>query len=157
MATAIIPGSFDPMTLGHVDLVRRTAAVFDSVTLLVMINDKKQAMFSPETRLLMAKESIQDIKNAKAEFYGGMTYDYVTQNNIDVIVKGIRTAQDLDWEHKIEQFNKEHAPKTETMLIFTRLELEQISSSRVKADFASGADVSKMVPSCVLEELLKTR
>lgn len=155
MACAIIPGSFDPITNGHVELVRRAARLFDSVILLVMKNDKKTPRFSPETRLRLAAESICGIKNARAEFFGGMTYDYIMRNNIDAIIKGVRNEHDFEWEFQIAKFNKEHAPQAETLFLYSEPRLQEISSGGVKLAFDRGEDISQLVPPCVAQELKK--
>ena len=86
MGLAIVPGSFDPVTWGHVDIIRRAARLFDRVIALVMVNDQKQALFTPEERLYMLRESVGGIQRVEADFYGGMTYDDLARHGVDAIV-----------------------------------------------------------------------
>ena len=97
MKLAIIPGSFDPPTYGHLDIIRRAARIFGRAVALAMINDQKQALFTPEERLFMLKESVRDLPGAEADFYGGMTYAYIAKHGAEVIYKSLRTHADFDY------------------------------------------------------------
>lgn len=153
MAIAIIPGSFDPITNGHVELVRRAAELFEHVILLVMVNNQKTPRFSSETRLRLAQEAICNIKNAKADFYAGMTYDYISQHKINAIIKGVRNEHDFQWECQIAEFNKKHAPQAETLFLYSEPQMRSISSGGIKKMFDAGEDISELVPKCVLDEM----
>lgn len=138
MSLAIIPGSYDPPTLGHVELIRRAARLFDRVIALVMVNDQKQALFSLEERFSLVKESVAGIPGAEADFFGGMTYDYIRDHGVDAIVKGLRNAQDFTYECEIARFNQLHAPQAETLFLYAEPRWDHVSSSRVKEAFLAG-------------------
>lgn len=153
MSLAIVPGSFDPVTNGHLDIIRRAARVFDRVVALVMVNDRKQMLFTDEERLGMLRESVRGIKGVQADFYAGMTYDYIAQHGVDVIVKGVRNAADFDYECEIALFNRAHVPQAETMFFYADPDLRGISSSAAKRAYMAGEDIADKVPPLVLEML----
>ncbi len=155
MKLAIIPGSFDPPTYGHLDIIRRAARIFGRAVALAMINDQKQALFTPEERLFMLKESVRDIPGAEADFYGGMTYEFIAQHGAEVIVKGLRTPADFDYECQIALFNRRFAPQAETMFLYADPDLQGLSSSGLKQAFLEGRDVRDKAPPVVLEMLAK--
>lgn len=158
MSLAIVPGSFDPVTNGHLDIIRRAARVFDRVIALAMVNDRKQMLFTDEERLRMLRESVRGIPGVQADFYDGMTFDYIAQHGVDVIVKGVRNAADFDYECEIALFNRAHAPQAETMFFYADPDLRGISSSAAKQAFMAGQDIADKVPPLVLEMLaLKCR
>lgn len=153
MKLAIIPGSFDPVTNGHLDIIRRAARIFDRVVALAMVNDQKQSLFTPEERLFMLRESVKEIRGAEADFYGGMTYEYIARHGVDVIVKGVRTPADFEYECQIALFNRQYAPQAETMFFYADPALQGLSSSGLKRAFLEGQDVSGKAPAVVLEML----
>ena len=155
MKLAIIPGSFDPVTNGHLDIIRRASRIFDRVVALAMVNDQKQNLFTPEERLWMLKESVKDIPGAEADFYGGMTYEYIARHGVDVIVKGVRTPADFDYECQIALFNRQYAPQAETMFFYANPDLQGLSSSGLKRAFLEGQDVSGKAPAVELEMLAR--
>ena len=155
MSLAVIPGSYDPPTLGHVELIRRAARLFDRVIALVMVNDQKQALFSLEERFSLVKESVAGIPGAEADFFGGMTYDYIRDHGVDAIVKGLRNAQDFTYECEIARFNQLHAPQAETLFLYAEPRWDHVSSSRVKEAFLAGEDVSAWVAPPVRKALEK--
>ncbi|WP_458863740.1 pantetheine-phosphate adenylyltransferase [Acidaminobacterium chupaoyuni] len=153
MTLAIVPGSFDPVTYGHLDIVRRASKLFDKVIVLAMVNEAKQTFFSPEERLMMLRESVKGMPGVAADFFGGMTYDYIRDHGVDVIVKGVRNPKDFEYEAQIALFNQEHAPMAETMFFYADPKLKGISSSAAKQAFAAGQDITDKVPPIVLEML----
>ncbi len=155
MKLAIIPGSFDPVTNWHLDIIRRASCIFDRVVALAMVNDQKQNLFTPEERLWMLKESVKDIPGAEADFYGGMTYEYIARYGVDVIVKGVRTPADFEYECQIALFNRQYAPQVETMFFYADPDLQGLSSSGLKRAFLEGQDVSGKAPAVVLEMLAR--
>lgn len=154
---ALITGSFDPVTNGHLDLIKRTAAVFDDVTVGIFINPNKIYTFSEDKRLSMMNEAIADIKNAKAILSHGMVADYCRENGIDVIVKGVRNEKDFIYELNMARYNREHCPTTETVLLPASDDLTNISSSGIHDLFKNGEDISKFVPAVVLNEFNKLK
>lgn len=150
---ALICGSFDPITNGHVDLIRRAAMLFDDVTVGIFVNSAKKYMFSETERLELIKNSIKDIKNAHAELCSGLVATYCQDNGIGVIVKGVRNIKDYEYELDMAKANKLFAPETETLLLPASSETEAISSSMVRAFNAGGKDVSAFVPACVAKAL----
>ena len=152
---ALITGSFDPVTNGHINLIKRTALLFDDVTVGIFVNSSKKYLFTEAERLSMLSESIADIKNAHAEICSGLVAKYCKDNNIDVIVKGVRNASDYEYELGMAKINREFAPNTETLFLPADSSVEFISSSMVKIFFSNGENVSKYVPKAVLDNLNK--
>ena len=155
MGLAIVPGSFDPVTWGHVDIIRRAARLFDRVIALVMVNDQKQALFTPEERLYMLRESVRGIQRVEADFYGGMTYYYIARHGVDAIVKGLRDGADFAYECQIAQFNRQHAPQADTLFLLADPQRQALSSSWVKRAYVAGEEIRDAVPPVVLAMLAK--
>ena len=153
---ALITGSFDPVTNGHIDLIKRTALLFDDVTVGIFVNSSKKYLFTEKERLSMLSESISDIKNAHAEICSGLVAKYCKENNINVIVKGVRNTSDYEYEASMAKTNREFAPDTETLFLPADSSVEFISSSMVKTFFENGEDVSRYVPTVVLDNLKKS-
>lgn len=153
---ALITGSFDPVTNGHIDLIKRTALLFDDVTVGIFVNSSKKYLFTEKERLSMLSESISDIKNAHAEICSGLVAKYCKENNINVIVKGVRNTSDYEYEAGMAKTNREFAPDTETLFLPADSSVEFISSSMVKTFFENGEDVSRYVPTVVLDNLKKS-
>ena len=144
---ALIPGSFDPITLGHVNIIERTAAMFDSVTVAVMNNDSakydkslssKSYMFDMDTRMEIAKLSLSHLNNVEVISYSGMLIDLFDITGASVIVKGIRNGNDLDYEKKHASWNKAHNPAAETLFLPADDDLVSVSSTLVRSMIESG-------------------
>ena len=146
---ALICGSFDPVTNGHLDIIRRAAALFDSVVVGIFINSEKKYYFDLNDRVILLTEAVKDLKNVTVDFSKGYVAKYVEENGIDVIVKGVRNATDFEYEAMIDKVNKQISPGAETLLLIASKETECLSSSFVKESFLSGEDISKYVPECV--------
>jgi len=146
---ALICGSFDPVTNGHLDIIRRAAALFDSVVVGIFINSEKKYYFDLNDRVILLTEAVKDLKNVTVDFSEGYVAKYVEENGIDVIVKGARNATDFEYEAMIDKVNKQIYPGAETLLLIASKETECLSSSFVKESFLSGEDISKYVPECV--------
>lgn len=151
---AICPGSFDPITMGHIDIIRRAAAVFDKVIVAVMTNTAKEPTFSAEHRLDMINRSIKDIDgNIETEVFGGLLADYVKQKNACAIVKGLRAVSDFEYEFQLALINKKINPNAETLFFTTSAENMYLSSSVVRSVASVGGDISPFVPECIIEDI----
>ena len=154
---ALITGIFDPVTNGHLDIIRRTAAVFDDVTVGVFINPNKNYTFTEDQRLYMVREAISGIKNAKAVLSHGLVATYCKENEIDVIVKGVRNTDDFLYEREMAYFNRQNCPTTETLFLPADPAVANLSSSAVRTMFINGEDISAYVPKVVAKEFSKLK
>ncbi|MEV4129663.1 pantetheine-phosphate adenylyltransferase [Nocardia sp. NPDC049707] len=153
MAGALCPGSFDPVTNGHIDVFERAAAQFDEVVVTVMINPKKQGMFSVEERIEMLREATAHLPNVRVESWQGLLVDFAKQEGIGAIVKGLRDAIDFGYELQMAQMNKK-LTGVDTFFIATNPTFSFLSSSLVKEVAAYGGDVTDMLPPAVHKRLL---
>ena len=151
---AVCPGSFDPITNGHLDIIKRASAHFDEVVVAVFINSTKQSLFSVEERIDMIKETTKNLPNIKVDSWSGLTVDYCKKNGIDVITKGLRAVSDFDYELQMAQMNRQLSG-VETLFMATRPEYSFLSSSLVKELATYGGDVSTYVPAPVHASLLE--
>ena len=151
---ALFTGSFDPVTLGHEDIIRRAAALFDTVTVGVFVNHEKQGLFTPEERVSLLQRVCAPYPNVRVCHDEGMVADFVTRNQIDVIVRSIRNEADLDYERKMAAFNKERCEK-ETIFLTASDTLGHVSSSLVRAKLAGKEGIADLVPPLILEDVLK--
>jgi pantetheine-phosphate adenylyltransferase len=154
VTTAVCPGSFDPVTHGHLDIVARAARLFDEVTVAVLVNPGKQALFSIEERLAMLREVTVDLPGIRIEVFEGLLVDFCRERGIDAIVKGLRAITDFDYELQMAQMNSRLAD-VETVFVPTSPEWSFLASSLVKEVAGHGGDVSGLVPSTVLTRLLE--
>ncbi|MFD3743237.1 pantetheine-phosphate adenylyltransferase [Nocardia sp. NPDC058633] len=153
MAAALCPGSFDPVTNGHLDVFARAAAQFDEVIVTVNVNPKKQGMFTVEERMELLRESVSHLPNVRVASWQGLTVDFAKQEGISAIVKGLRDAGDFGYELQMAQMNHKLAG-VDTFFIATNPSLSFLSSSLVKEVAAYGGDVSDMLPPAVHKRLL---
>ena len=154
MSTVVCPGSFDPLTYGHVDIVRRAAQLFDNVIVCVAHNPNKQGLFTVAERLEILQEEFSDIPNATSDSFAGLLVDYCTNVEACAVVKGIRSNQDYEYELPMAHVNKQLSG-IDTIFLPTSPELSFISSSVVKEVVRFGGDASGLVPPIVLKKLLK--
>ncbi|WP_280260791.1 pantetheine-phosphate adenylyltransferase [Nocardia abscessus] len=154
MAGALCPGSFDPVTYGHLDVFTRAAAQFDEVVITVMINPKKQGMFTVEERIEMLRESTAHLGNVRVDSWQGLTVDFAREQGITAIVKGLRDAGDFGYELQMAQMNKKLSG-VDTFFIATNPSFSFLSSSLVKEVAPYGGDVSDILPPTVHKRLLK--
>jgi pantetheine-phosphate adenylyltransferase len=152
MRRAVCPGSFDPVTNGHLDIIRRAAALFDEVTVGVLVNPNKQGLFDVDERLGMLREVVADLDNVKVESFEGLLVDFCRDHDIDAIVKGLRAVSDFDSELQMAQMNTSLSG-VETVFVPTSPEWSFLASSLVKEVARFGGDVSGLVPSVVLARL----
>lgn len=153
MTRAVYPGSFDPVTNGHLDIVKRTAELFDELIVAVLVNSSKNPLFSVEERVALLKEATKDYKNVKIGFFDGLLVNFVEENDIDVIVKGLRAVSDFESELQMAAMNRK-LNRVETVFMMTATEYSYLSSSLVKEVSRLGGDVSTLVPKNVEEQLL---
>ncbi len=152
MRRAVCPGSFDPVTNGHIDIVSRASGLFDEVTVAVLVNKSKQSLFSVEERMDMLAEVCADFGNVKIDSFHGLLVDFCQERGIHAIVKGLRAVSDFDYELQMAQMNSSLAP-VETVFVPTSPEYSFLASSLVKEVATWGGDVSSLVPPSVLDRL----
>ncbi|MDT0441114.1 pantetheine-phosphate adenylyltransferase [Streptomyces johnsoniae] len=153
MRRAVCPGSFDPVTNGHLDIVARASKLYDTVHVAVMINKSKQGLFTVEERIALIRECTESYGNVVVEAFHGLLVDYCKQRDIPAIVKGLRAVSDFDYELQMAQMNN-GLSGVETMFIPTNPVYSFLSSSLVKEVAAWGGDVSHLVPEPVLSSLV---
>ncbi|MBN8660397.1 MAG: pantetheine-phosphate adenylyltransferase [Candidatus Melainabacteria bacterium] len=146
MARAIYPGSFDPMTLGHLDIIRRASKLFDEVIMAVVGNPGKSPLLPMDIRKNLIEESVKDLRGVKVEEFQGLTVDYAKATNTTVLIRGLRAISDFEAELGMAQANKQLFPELETIFLMTKAEYSFISSSTVKEIARLGGDVSQFVP-----------
>ncbi len=139
---ALITGSFDPPTLGHLDIIKRSAALFEGVTVCIFRNSEKKYMFDEQVRLEMLKALCADIPNVKIDCSDKPVVIYAKENSISVIVKGVRGASDFEYEKTLHQAGNDINPDVETVILFSRPELERVSSSIAREFLRYGLDTS---------------
>jgi pantetheine-phosphate adenylyltransferase len=161
MAKAIYPGTFDPATNGHIDIVERAAKTVDFLTVAVVELSSKSTLFSVEERVEMFAETVAYLQNVAVQAYSGLTVDFAHEVGASVIVRGLRITSDFEYESEMALMNRRMAEDVETICLFSSLEFQILSSSRVKEVAALGADVSDLVPQNVwgplMERLNKSR
>ena len=154
MTTAICPGSFDPITLGHVDIIRRAAEIFDEVVVCVMHNAaKKSPMFTLEEKLSMARRAVAMYPNVRVDSYDGLLTEYVRRYDKPVIVKGLRAASDFDYEFQMNMINKRLNPTVETMFLTASERYTFLSSSIVREVAQYGAGLEGLVPDEIIPDI----
>ena len=156
MRVAVCPGSFDPITLGHLDIIRRAADLFDRVLVCVMTNgEKDHGMFSPQRRLELVQLAVRVLENAEAELWQGLLADYAQQRGARFLVKGVRCGTDFDSEYQIAWINQGLAPELVTVLLPARPEFIYFSSTMAREMIRYGQDLKRYLPSAVAEEIGK--
>ena len=152
---AIVPGSFDPITYGHIDIIKRSAQLFDEVIVAILVNPDKKYLFTLEEREEMINESIKDFNNVKVDSFSGLLVNYAKKVNSTVIVRGLRAVSDFEYEMQLTFMNKALDDNVETFYMMANKQYSFISSSIVKGVSGFGADLSKFVPKHVEEKLEK--
>lgn len=155
MRTAIYPGSFDPVTCGHLDIIRRAAKLFDRLIVLVSVNPLKASCFSPEERVELIKRVTADLNNIEVESYDGLLIDYFKMKNADVIVKGLRAMSDFEYEFQMALVNKDLCYDAETIFLCADVVGTFLSSSMVKQIALFGGDISSYVPAVIEKDIIK--
>lgn len=155
MKRAVYPGSFDPITFGHLDILNRASRIFDEVTVLIMNNINKDYFFNWKERLSMAKEAIKKYSNVKAEMFDGLLVEYARKNEITILVRGLRAVSDFEYELQMAHMNKAMCPNLETVFLMTDSKYSFISSTIVREVAKFGGDVSPWVPEYVVRAFKK--
>ena len=155
MKIAIYPGSFDPVTLGHLDIIRRASIMFDRLIVAVMHNQNKKPAFTAEERVEFLKRTTADLPNVEVESFDGLLADYAKQKNACAIVKGLRAVSDFEYEFQMALVNKKLYPDAQTVFLTANGEYTFLSSSVVKQVASFGGDISGFVPESVLSDILK--
>ena len=151
MKSAIYPGSFDPVTYGHIDIIKRAADIFDRLTVSVLNNRVKTSLFSVEERVNIIKEVTKDIPNVSVASYDGLLIDYCKQTNANVIIRGLRAITDFEYELQMAQTNRKLGEDVDTIFLTTSLEYAYLSSSTVREVASFGGDISKFVPPLIAD------
>jgi pantetheine-phosphate adenylyltransferase len=153
MKLAVYPGSFDPVTAGHIDIIDRALKIFDAVQVAVIGNPEKKPAFSIEERVAMLKEALSDKKNIKVDSFDGLLVDYVKRAGAKAIIRGLRAVSDFDYEFQMALTNRKMNPDQETIFMMTGYKYSYLSSSLVKEIARLGGDVAGFVPKCVEKRL----
>ena len=157
MRRAVCPGTFDPVTNGHVDIIARAAQLFDEVVVATGTNTSKNRLFQPEERLAMLREACADLENVRVEGFSGLLTTFCRDHDIHAVVKGLRAGADFDYELQMAQMNATLAPEVETVFLPTSPRYAFLASSLVKEIALFGGDVTAMVPPHVREALERRR
>nr|WP_302657436.1 pantetheine-phosphate adenylyltransferase [uncultured Agathobaculum sp.] len=155
MRIAIYPGSFDPVTLGHLDIIRRASGLFDRLIVAVMHNQNKKPMFSVEERKEMLRRTTADLPNVEIESFGGLLADYAHSKNACVLVKGLRAVSDFEYEFQMALANRKLNAELDTVFLMTSSEYMYLSSSVVKDIAVHGGSVAGFVPDEIVQDIVR--
>ena len=151
MRRAVFPGSFDPITLGHENIIRRAIPMFDEIIVAIGVNDSKKTMFTLEQRVQMLKNVFSNAPSVRVTTFVGLTVNFCEEVKADWMLRGVRNGGDFEYERTIAQMTKKLNPSLETIILFTDPEFAPISSTVVRDILANGGDVSQFVPIAVLD------
>ena len=160
MKAAVYPGSFDPVTYGHLDVIVRASQIFDELTVSVLNNTQKSPLFSVDERVKILQEVTKDLPNVEIDSYDGLMIDYCREKKIHIVIRGLRAITDFEYELQMSQTNQRMKPDIETMFLTTSIEYSYLSSTTVREIAAFGGDVSQFVPEAVeiaLREKMKEK
>lgn len=152
--TAICPGSFDPVTFGHLDIITRAAKMVDKLIVVVASNGAKHCSFTPEERVEMIKKCISSLDNVEVAHYDGLLADYAAQRGAGAIIKGLRAMSDFEYEFQMALTNKKLNPNVETLFLTTASQNMYLSSSMVKQVASMGGDISSFVPEVIKQDII---
>jgi pantetheine-phosphate adenylyltransferase len=153
--SAIYPGTFDPLTLGHLDLIERAAHIFDHVIVAVAINSRKQTYFSTEDRMEMVRSSVKNLKNVRVDAFDGLLVNYARSLEVHVLLRGLRAFSDFEYEFQMALTNRKMAPEIETVFLMPKESFSYISSSTVREVMERGGDIGNFVPATVRKFIQK--
>ena len=154
MTIAIYPGSFDPFTIGHLDILKSGSEIFDKIIIAVAYNENKKGFLSITERVDLIKKSVSHLKNVEVDTFQGLTVDYAKKKNADVLLRGLRTSFDFEYELHLSQTNNMLNKDLKTVFLITKPEYSFISSSMVREILANNGDISNFVPEAVYEYLI---
>ena len=153
MANAVYPGTFDPITFGHIDLLKRAAAIFDHVIVAVAYNSSKQPLFTMQERVVLAREVLADYSNVSVVGFDNLLVDFTKEHNASVILRGLRAVSDFEYEFQLAGMNRNLAPEIETIFLTTAEQYACLSSTLVKEVARLGGNITNFVPEQVLAEM----
>lgn len=157
MRNAVYPGSFDPFTNGHLDIVQRAAKMVDSLTIAVLKNTSKKSLFSPDERVDIIREVVHDFKQVKVVTFEGLLVDFCRTHNTRIVIRGLRAVSDFDYEHAIFLMNSKLLPDLETVFLMASSDNSFISSTIIKEVAHFGGNIADQVPPIVLERMRKAK
>lgn len=152
---AVYPGTFDPVTFGHIDLIKRASRIFDKVIVAVAHNEQKGVLFSVEERVDMLKDAVRDLKNVEVDSFEGLVVDYVKSRQSRVMIRGLRMLSDFEYEFQMALTNRKLSENIETIFMMPHEDYSYISSKLIKEAASLGADVSNFIPKKTFEALKK--
>ena len=155
MKVAVYPGTFDPVTNGHIDIIKRASRIFDKLIVLVALHRGKETMFTKEERVEMLKKSVEEMRNVEVDFYEGLIAEYVKDKRILAVIRGMRAVSDFEYEFQMALMNRHLNPKIEIIYLFPDEKYTYLSSSIVKEVASFGGDISTFVPPHVEKMLIK--
>ena len=155
MKVAVYPGTFDPVTNGHIDIIKRASRIFDKLIVLVALHRGKDTMFTKEERVEMLKKSVEEMRNVEVDFYEGLIAEYVKDKRILAVIRGMRAVSDFEYEFQMALMNRHLNPEIEIIYLFPDEKYTYLSSSIVKEVASFGGDISTFVPPHVEKMLIK--
>ncbi len=155
LSIAVYPGSFDPITNGHLSVIKRAVKIFGSISIAVARNEKKQYLFSDDERLMMVQESVQCYKNVSVELFDGLLVDYCVAHGASVMIRGLRAVSDFDQEFQLTLVNRRLNRDIETVFFMTDYQYSYLSSSLIRNLAALGGDISGLVPPWVRTKMME--
>jgi len=155
MKVAVYPGTFDPVTNGHIDIIKRASRIFDKLIVLVALHRGKDTMFTKEERVEMLKKSVEEMRNVDVDFYEGLIAEYVKDKRILAVIRGMRAVSDFEYEFQMALMNRHLNPEIEIIYLFPDEKYTYLSSSIVKEVASFGGDISTFVPPHVEKMLIK--
>lgn len=155
MSTCVYPGSFDPITMGHFDLIQRASGMFDRVVVGILNNTDKHPTFAVEERLTLVRRSVGSLANVEVASFNGLLVDFVQQCGANVILRGLRAISDFEYEFQMAATNHRLAPEVETVFLMTSTEYSFLSSSIVRQLGSFGGNIQGMVPEAIREEVVR--
>ena len=155
MKRAIYPGSFDPVTVGHLDIISRSAQIFDEVIVGVLNNNQKAPLFCAKERVALIEEVTKELNNVRAEAFSGLLVDFARKEKATTIIRGLRAVTDFEYELQMSQTNRQICPEVDTLFLTASVEYSYVSSSTVKEIAYYGGDISAFVPDFVAKEVKK--